>query len=157
LRCIQKYKAKDKILIAGVMRESAKITIAFIKKIADKGVDFATILSPHYFVKFMTDEALIKYYTKIADESPIPIMMYNAPKFAAGLTFSTNLVATLAQHPIYCRYERYVLKSVFLTGGGANEALKQYKEQTVFSGYTFILRKECSLVGAAKLATRHIG
>jgi 4-hydroxy-2-oxoglutarate aldolase len=50
-------------------------------------------------VKFMTDEALTRYYTKIADESPIPVMMYNAPKFAAGLTFSTNLVTTLAQHP----------------------------------------------------------
>ena len=48
------------------------------------------MLSPHYFVKYMTDDALIKYYTKIADESPIPVMMYNAPKFAAGLVFSTT-------------------------------------------------------------------
>ncbi|GAI30787.1 unnamed protein product, partial [marine sediment metagenome] len=40
------------------MRESAKATIEFIKKIADKGVDFATILLPHYFVKYMTDDAL---------------------------------------------------------------------------------------------------
>jgi 4-hydroxy-2-oxoglutarate aldolase len=95
----QQHKAPEKTLIAGVMRESAKITIEFIKKIADKGVDFATILAPHYFVNFMTDEALTRYYTKIADESPIPVMMYNAPKFAAGLTFSTNLVATLAEHP----------------------------------------------------------
>jgi 4-hydroxy-2-oxoglutarate aldolase len=95
----QKYKAKDKVLIAGVMRESAKTTIEFIKKIADKGVDFATILSPHYFVKFMTDEALTMYYTRIADQSPIPVMMYNAPKFSGGLKFSTNLITTLAQHP----------------------------------------------------------
>ena len=70
----------------------------FIKRIADKGVDFATILSPHYFVNFMTDEALTRYYTKIADKSPIPVMMYNAPKFAAGLTFSTNLVTALARN-----------------------------------------------------------
>jgi 4-hydroxy-2-oxoglutarate aldolase len=95
----QKYMAKDKTLIAGVARESAKITLEFIKKIADKGVDFATILPPHYFVNFMTDDALIKYYTTIADQSPIPIMMYNAPKFAAGLTYSTHLVSVLAMHP----------------------------------------------------------
>ena len=43
------------------MRESAKATIEFIKRIADRGVDFATILAPHYFVNFMTDDALIKY------------------------------------------------------------------------------------------------
>ena len=95
----QKYMSPEKTLIAGVMRESAKATIEFIKKIADKGVDFATILLPHYFVKSMTDEALINYYTTIADQSPIPIMMYNAPKFSAGLLISTNLVTVLAKHP----------------------------------------------------------
>ena len=95
----KKYIAPEKTLIAGVMRESAKATIEFIKKIADKGVDFATILAPHYFVKNMTDEALIKYYTTIADQSPLPVMIYNAPKFASGLCFSTNLVSVLAKHP----------------------------------------------------------
>ena len=95
----QKHIAPGKTLIAGVMRESAKATIEFIKSIADKGVDFATILAPHYFVNYMTDEALIKYYTKIADQSPIPVMIYNAPKFAGGLVFSTNLVSVLAEHP----------------------------------------------------------
>jgi len=95
----QKYMPSEKTLIAGVMRESAKTTIEFIKKIADKGIDFATILPPHYFIKYMTDEALIKYYTTIADQSPVPIMMYNAPKFAADLVFSTNLVSVLAEHP----------------------------------------------------------
>ena len=49
-------------MIVGVARESAKMTIEFIKKIADLGVHFATILPPHYFVNFMTDEALLKYY-----------------------------------------------------------------------------------------------
>ncbi|MCK4339737.1 MAG: dihydrodipicolinate synthase family protein, partial [Candidatus Cloacimonetes bacterium] len=42
---------------------------------------------------------LIKYYTTIADQSPVPIMIYNAPKFAANLVFSTNLVSVLAEHP----------------------------------------------------------
>lgn len=95
----QKYMPSEKTLIAGVMRESAKATIEFIKKIADKGVDFATILLPHYFVKNMTDKALINYYTTIGDQSPIPIMMYNAPKFTAELLISTYMVSVLAEHP----------------------------------------------------------
>lgn len=95
----QRAMDKGKTLIAGVARESAKITIEFIKRIADKGVDFATILPPHYFVGFMTDDALLRYYTCVADASPVPIMMYNAPKFAAGLTFSPSLVSVLAGHP----------------------------------------------------------
>jgi 4-hydroxy-2-oxoglutarate aldolase len=95
----ERTMGRGKTLIAGVGRESAKITVEFIKRIADKGVDFATILPPFYFVSFMTDDALIRYYTRIADESPVPVMMYNAPKFAAGLTFSTSLVSLLAAHP----------------------------------------------------------
>jgi len=95
----QKYISPEKTLIAGVMRESAKATIEFIKKIIDKGVDFGTILLPHYFVKCMTEEALIKYYITIADQSPIPIMMYNAPKFTAGLLISPHMVSVLAEHP----------------------------------------------------------
>jgi 4-hydroxy-2-oxoglutarate aldolase len=102
VRIIEVYQRtmdRKKTLIAGVARESAKITIEFIKRIADKGVDYATILPPHYFVGFMTDDALMRYYTRVADESPIPVMMYNAPKFAAGLTFSPSLVSALAGHP----------------------------------------------------------
>ncbi|GAK57608.1 dihydrodipicolinate synthetase [Candidatus Vecturithrix granuli] len=95
----QQYTPADKCLIAGVMRESAKATIEFIKRIADKRIDFATILAPHYFVSSMTDDALIKYYTVIADQSPIPIMLYNAPKFSAGLTFSQRIISELAVHP----------------------------------------------------------
>ena len=96
----QKYISPEKTLIAGVMRESAKATIEFIKKIKDKGVDFATILPPHYFVKYMTEEALIKYYSKIADQSPIPIMMYNAPEFTAGLLITPYMISVLAEHPM---------------------------------------------------------
>lgn len=60
------------------------------------------------------------------------------------------MVVTLKE----CQKHLSLHSSVFLTGGGANETLKQYKERTVFSGYTFTLRKECSLVGVAKLALK---
>ncbi|PIE36222.1 dihydrodipicolinate synthase family protein [candidate division KSB3 bacterium] len=94
-----KYTPADKTIIAGVMRESAYATIEFIKQIADKRVDFATVLCPHYFAKAMTDDALFAYYTQIANESPIPVMMYNAPKFAANIVFSPDLITRLAPHP----------------------------------------------------------
>lgn len=95
----RKHKGPGKVLMVGVARESAKATLEFIKKIADKGVEFATVLPPHYFVNFMTDDSLIKYYTLVADKSPVPIMLYNAPKFAAGLLLSPHLISVLAAHP----------------------------------------------------------
>ena len=92
-------KAADKTIIAGAGRESAKATLDFINKIADKGVDYATLLPPHYFVAAMTDDVLIKFYTAVADKSHIPIMVYNAPKFASGLLISANVISALASHP----------------------------------------------------------
>lgn len=96
---IQKSKSPEKTLMVGAGRESAKATIEFIKKIEDKGVDYASVLTPHYFTSAMTDEALIKYYTVVAERSKIPIMIYNAPKFCAGLTISANVISALAEHP----------------------------------------------------------
>ena len=95
----QKHKGKDKVLMAGVARESAKTTIEFTKKVADLGVEFATILPPNYFVNVMTDDVLTKYYTYVADKSPIPIVLYNAPKFAQDLLLSPSLITRVATHP----------------------------------------------------------
>ena len=81
----RKFKGKDKVLMAGVARESAKATVEFIKKVADLGVEYATILPPNYFVGAMKDDVLLKYFNYVADLSPIPIVLYNAPKFAQGL------------------------------------------------------------------------
>jgi 4-hydroxy-2-oxoglutarate aldolase len=46
----------------------------------------------------MTDEVLYRYYSTVADVSPIPILLYNAPKFC-GLVLSPELVGRLAPHP----------------------------------------------------------
>ncbi len=95
----QKCKGKNKVLMAGVARESAKATIEFTKKVADLGVEFATILPPSYFVKVMTEDVLFQYYTYVADRSPIPIILYNAPKFAQDLLLTPNLITRVAAHP----------------------------------------------------------
>ena len=54
-----------------------------------------------------------------------------------------------------CRKHIKLSNSIFLTGGGANQAIKKYKERTVFSGYNFNIRKDCSLIGVAKLAAKY--
>ena len=96
---VSKKKAADKTLIVGVGRESARATIEFIKKIADLGVDYVSVLPPHYFVSYMTETALIKHYATVAESSPIPVMVYNAPQFASGLLIPPAVVSVLARHP----------------------------------------------------------
>jgi 4-hydroxy-2-oxoglutarate aldolase len=95
----RRFKSKDKVLMVGVARESAKATIEFTRKVSDLGAEFATVLPPHYFVGAMTDDVLIKYYSYVADLSPIPIILYNAPKFAQNLLLSPKVISEVAFHP----------------------------------------------------------
>ncbi|MFC1490713.1 dihydrodipicolinate synthase family protein, partial [Candidatus Latescibacterota bacterium] len=88
----------DKVVMVGTACESTTQTIDKTKQVADMGFDFASILTPCYFAKKMTDEVLIGYYTRIADNSPIPILLYNAPGFAGGVSVSPTAAKVLAGH-----------------------------------------------------------
>lgn len=85
-------------IIAGAGRESAKATIDFIKTLAACGVDIASVITPFYFAKQMGDENLIAYYQRIADQSPIPLLIYNSPAYAAGVELSPYAVSVLSRH-----------------------------------------------------------
>lgn len=98
LEVVCRYKSEEKVVVGGCGRESAYKTVEVIKKIVDYGLDLAFVLPPHYFVQQMTEEHLYRYYNKIADESPIPIVIYNAPKFSGGLQVQPGLAAKLSRH-----------------------------------------------------------
>lgn len=98
LKTVCRYKSADKVVVGGCGRESAHKTVEFIKLIADFGLDLAFVLPPHYFAAQMTADHLLRYYSRVADESPIPIVLYNAPKFASGLALEPELVARLSAH-----------------------------------------------------------
>ncbi|MCC9295753.1 dihydrodipicolinate synthase family protein [Clostridium sp. WLY-B-L2] len=96
---VLKNKSDDKTFIVGTGRESAYATIEFTKKAASVGVDFVSVLTPNYFPGRMNDESLIKFYTTVADASPVPLLIYCIPKSANGVMVSTKAVSVLAQHP----------------------------------------------------------
>ncbi len=99
LDTVFRYKAKDKTVVAGCGRESAFKTLDFIKRAADHGLDVAFILPPHYYLNFMSKDALFQYYTLVAQRSPVPIVIYNAPKFASNLSLGVDLIQELSEHP----------------------------------------------------------
>jgi len=98
-RTVKNNSAGDKVLIAGIARQSAYCTVEFGKKIVQIGADFVSVLCPSYFASSMNDAALIRYYIEVADSLEIPVLMYNCPKFAAGVTISENVVKILSEHP----------------------------------------------------------
>lgn len=98
LETIVANKSKIQKVLAGANGESTRITIEQCKRVAGLGADFASVLTPSYFKKKLTDEALIRYYLDVAENSPIPVVGYNAPGFT-GMTLSASVLKSIASHP----------------------------------------------------------
>lgn len=88
----------NKIVMVGTGCESTKLTIQKTRIASAMGFKYASVLTPHYFSKQISDEVLHRHYLAIADESPIPIVLYNAPGFAGNVQISPASVASLALH-----------------------------------------------------------
>jgi len=67
-----------------------------VKMFADMGADYVSVYSP-FFVLPKTD-GVIKYYEKLADASPIPIVLHNA-QARTGINLEPETTAFLAKHP----------------------------------------------------------
>jgi 4-hydroxy-2-oxoglutarate aldolase len=87
----------SKEMLAGTGLESTKGTIEFTRKAADYGADVAVVITPHFFKDNMSHEAFLKHYLKVADNSPIPILLYNVPPFTS-LNLEVKTTVVLSQH-----------------------------------------------------------
>jgi 4-hydroxy-2-oxoglutarate aldolase len=85
-------------VIAGTGCESTRETIELTRDCAACGVHAALVVTPHYYAGKMNDTAMFEYFTAVADASPMPILLYNVPKFT-NINMSAALVARLSRHP----------------------------------------------------------
>jgi 4-hydroxy-2-oxoglutarate aldolase len=84
-------------VIAGTGCESTRETVRLTADCAALGAHAALVVTPHYFGGRMSAEALFKHFTTVADSSPIPIILYNVPKFT-HVNLAANVVARLSRH-----------------------------------------------------------
>lgn len=88
---------RDHVLLAGVGAESTRITVQYSKRAAARGADAALVIAPHYFGSAMTNDALRAHFLRVADESPIPMVLYNNPKYM-HFKLAQSLVHELSLH-----------------------------------------------------------
>lgn len=93
----REHTPAGKLVIAGCGGESTRQTVARTKAAKDAGADAVLVVAPHYYANAMTEEILRAHYTRVADESPLPVILYNIPKYM-HFALSAELVAELAQH-----------------------------------------------------------
>ncbi len=98
LRAAAEATAPDKVLIAGVGRESVKATVELAEAAASFQYDAVLVRTPHYYAGQMTAAAVLHYFRSVADRSPLPVMLYNIPAFVP-YQIPVEVVAELAQHP----------------------------------------------------------
>uniref|UniRef100_A0A1B6FGY6 4-hydroxy-2-oxoglutarate aldolase n=1 Tax=Cuerna arida TaxID=1464854 RepID=A0A1B6FGY6_9HEMI len=98
VRQVRRTVDKSRSVIGGATHESTKGACELCKEMAKVGADGVLVMAPFYFKKRMTDEAIMNHYTRVADESPVPVVIYNMP-FVTGIDISIPVLAKLAHHP----------------------------------------------------------
>lgn len=68
-------------LIVGTGGESTRQTIAATVAAASAGANAVLVRAPSYFSAAMTPESLAVHFRAVADASPIPVLIYNIPKY----------------------------------------------------------------------------
>jgi len=85
-------------VIAGTGCEATTETIRLTRDCAEIGVHAALVVTPSYYGGMMDDMAMVRHFSEIADHSPVPVLLYNVPKFT-NINLSAQTVAELSRHP----------------------------------------------------------
>ena len=88
----------DKLMIAGTGCESTRQTVALSRRAAQAGADAVLVVTPHYYSPKMTPDNLVQHYETVADASPVPVLIYNVPKFT-NVNVDAVTAARAAGHP----------------------------------------------------------
>ena len=89
---------RDFVLIAGAGQQSTINTIKEIKNAARAGAEAVLVITPYFYRPAITQESLVSYYTAVADEAPVPVLLYSMPPLT-GIRIEPETVARLSQHP----------------------------------------------------------
>ena len=89
---------KSMQVIAGTGCESTHETVRLTNACARLGAHAGLVVTPHYYGGQMTEDALKKHFTTVADQSDIPVIIYAVSKFT-HINMSAKLIATLSRHP----------------------------------------------------------
>ena len=88
---------RDRWLIAGTGAESTRQAVALSAAAAAEGADLVIVRPPGYYSAAYTTASLVDYYRVVADASPVPVLVYNIPKYT-HVALPAALLVELAGH-----------------------------------------------------------
>jgi 4-hydroxy-2-oxoglutarate aldolase len=98
LRVAAEAAAPEKVLIAGVGKESVKATVELAEAAARYKYDAVLVRTPTYYSSQMPTAAVLHYFRSVADRSPLPVLLYNIPR-CVPYSIPMEVISELAFHP----------------------------------------------------------
>lgn len=98
LKVASSAAAPDKVLIAGVGRESVVETLRLADDAAERGCDVALVRTPHFYRPQMRATEMLNFYRMVADRSPLPVLLYSVPVYT-NYDLPIDVAVELADHP----------------------------------------------------------
>ena len=83
-------------IIAGTGSNDTAYALELTRHACEAGADAILVTTPYY--NKVTQKGLIQMYTAIADESTVPVILYNVPS-RTGVNIEPKTYAALADHP----------------------------------------------------------
>jgi 4-hydroxy-2-oxoglutarate aldolase len=87
----------DRALVVGTGRESTRAAVAACRTAGELGADAVLVRAPSYYGSSLGPAALLEHFRRIADGSPVPVLLYNMPKYT-HVTLPDQLLGALASH-----------------------------------------------------------
>jgi 4-hydroxy-2-oxoglutarate aldolase len=98
LETVKRAATSHHTIIGGVNELSTRAAIESSKAAADCGADAVLVVTPYYYKSRMTQEALATHFTEVAENSPVPVLIYNFPQ-STGVVIESQTIAALGAHP----------------------------------------------------------
>jgi len=84
-------------LIAGTGGESTLETVKLSQAAAEAGADAVLVRPPSYYAAALSPASLAVHFLSVADASPVPVLIYNIPKYT-HIALAPSLLQQLASH-----------------------------------------------------------
>lgn len=87
-------------IIAGASENSIRGTVELARECAEAGAEYVLIVPPSYYRYAVgNDQSIYDFFTGVADQSPLPVILYNYPGAVAGIDMDSDLIIRISQHP----------------------------------------------------------
>ncbi|KAM0743563.1 hypothetical protein ACQRIT_001822 [Beauveria bassiana] len=86
-------------LVAGTATHSVEETVEQLRDAKEAGADWGMVLVPGYNAPVTPQEGIVAWFRAVADQSPIPILVYHYPGVSNMVKVTPATFETLSQHP----------------------------------------------------------